>query len=216
MKIIQLMRSRGVAATAILTAVALSIAATQTPAKAATPVQHGVHRAIAHPDTAVPKKNGTYELCLANKKAYCAGLDPVEVAGLVLQAVQTAIIIWQVIRKKKRGKHEKRVTLGLEEVANGGGGDPPTDHNVCLLSDKKTVRDSGPPPCSSNSYHTIVLIPHSDGYYLESEANYNAGNHDVFTVKHPEGGAKHGGLLYAHRPEAGTWQTWKFVYRAYN
>jgi hypothetical protein len=143
---------------------------------------------------AEPMDSSESELCLTNADSYCMTVDPVGLAGLIVATANFIFDIWIQVRKGTyQGKHEKYAQIELQDNQNG----------LCLAD---TFGDAYLASCGANGTIWLV-IPHSDGAYLESRYTVDNGIPEVLTVDPLYSGSE----LYVYAPEqpgSAYWQTW--------
>ena len=149
-------------------------------------------------------------LCLSNADEYCLGANiPVEdIINHLFQGATILIAIWAIRSKgakpdpPNQGDPEDEIVVEGEE--NGG----ETGQGLCLAD---TGGYAFLTACGANGTVWIV-IPHTDGYYLESRYLYNNGDpNQVLTVDPLDNGAS----VYCfneENPGSAYWQTFSSVY----
>jgi hypothetical protein len=217
------MRRRYVAlVTAVTTAVALTVIPTG-PSASAQPAASAQTAAAAklaaatkltaefHP-TAFMKPaqltSGTL-LCLTNADEYCLGVnipwDEIINTGLSAATLVVAILTYKFMTKKPtppdQGDTEDEIVVEGEEDNDAGAG-------LCVAD---TGGDAFMTSCGADGTVWIV-IPHTDGYYLESRYLYDNGDpNQVLTVDPLDSGAS----VYCfneENPGSAYWQTWSSNY----
>lgn len=146
---------------------------------------------------AIPLDSSESELCLTNDNSYCTTVDPANIALIVVTATDAlihAIDIWIQIRKGTyQGKHEKYAQIEFEDNQNG----------LCLAD---TFGDAYLANCSADGTIWLV-VPHSDGAYLENRYALDNGYTEVLTADPLYNGADL--YIYAEeQPGSAYWQTW--------
>jgi hypothetical protein len=167
---------------------------------------------LAKPELMKPEDiaSGT-SLCLSNSDQWCLGIN-IPVQDIIADSEGLAAIlvaIWAVLRVGNKPTPPDQNDPEDEVVVEGeeGGGDD--GEGLCLAD---TGGDAYLASCGANGTVWIV-IPHNDGYYLESRYLYNNGHPNQVLTIDP---LSQDSPIYCHtaeNPGSPYWQTFSSVYQ---
>jgi hypothetical protein len=181
---------------ALIASAATAVACVTTaPASAATQTAATPAAATAGSARTAPMDSSETTICLTNSNSYCMVTFDVEgTIAIVIASYPIIKDIWAVITKGVyKGKHEKYAQIELEDNQNG----------LCLAD---TFGDAYLASCGADGTIWLV-VPHSDGAYLESRYTVDNGIPEVLTADP----LSNNSLLYAEAPAnpgSPYWQTW--------
>lgn len=159
-----------------------------------------VRQAVDVQPAAYAQPNGGADLCFTNDTVYCVGVDSMTIFVVVSGTITTGASVITVVLTWIAIKNSQKQDQG-EEKSDG-----PDDTGLCLAA---TGGDAYMTSCGANGTVWIV-VPHSDGDYLESRYSVDNGLSSKMLTAYP---LAQGYSLYVYPPEqpgGDYWQTWSW------